>query len=90
MSDSEPATRPAGLPDDARWDPGKTPGFEWKQGSLDADGKRHGLYRSWTRDGVLHAETSWEHGKRHGPNKNFHPDGSVSSVGERALAERLA
>ncbi|MGE5181407.1 MAG: toxin-antitoxin system YwqK family antitoxin, partial [Acidobacteriota bacterium] len=77
--DNSSPPRPPTVPDDARWDPGKQAGFEWKQGALDEHGKRHGVYRSWTRDGVLHAESHYEHGELHGTNKNFHPDGSVSS-----------
>jgi hypothetical protein len=77
--DNSAPQRPPSVPAEARWDPGKHPGFEWKHGELDADGKKHRLYRSWTRDGVLHAETMYEHGELHGTNKNFHPDGTVSS-----------
>jgi len=71
--------RPGSVPAEARWEPGKHPGFEWKLGKIDDAGRKHGLYRSWTRDGVLHAETMYEHGELHGTNKNFHPDGTVSS-----------
>jgi hypothetical protein len=74
--------RPPSVPTDARWDPGKQPGFEWKVGELDGDGKRHGQYRSWTRDGLLHAETTYEHGELHGTNRNYHPDGTIASEAE--------
>jgi hypothetical protein len=77
--DNSAPPRPPSVPPDARWDPGKHPGFEWKHGELDGDGKKHGLYRSWTRDGVLHAESMYDHGELNGTNKNFHPDGTVSS-----------
>ena len=80
--DNSPPARPASVPAEARWDPGKHPGFEWKLGALDEAGKKHGPYRSWTRDGVLHAETVYDHGEIHGTNKNFHPDGTVSSQAE--------
>ena len=66
------------MPIEARWDP-KDAGFEWVLGGIDADGKRHGTYRSWTRDGVLHGECSYDHGKVHGTNRNFHPDGTIAS-----------
>jgi hypothetical protein len=66
------------VPEAARWDP-KDAGFEWVLGSVDADGRRHGVYKSWTRDGVLHGECSYDHGKVHGTNTNFHPDGTVAS-----------
>jgi hypothetical protein len=66
------------VPEDARWDP-KDAGFEWVLGGVDGDGRRHGTYRSWTRDGALHGECSYEHGKVHGTNKNFHPDGTIAS-----------
>jgi hypothetical protein len=77
--DNSVPARPPQVPSEARWDPGKAPGFEWKLGGVDDAGRKHGLYRSWTREGVLHAETMYEHGDIHGTNKNFHPDGSVSS-----------
>ena len=77
--DNSSPPRPPTVPPDARWDPGKHPGFEWKQGGVDEHGRKHGVYRSWTRDGVLHAESQYDHGELHGANKNFHPDGTVSS-----------
>ena len=71
--------RPPTVPGGARWEPGKQPGFEWKLGAIDADGKKHGIYRSWTREGVLHAESTYLHNELHGKNLNFHPDGTVAS-----------
>lgn len=79
--DNSPPARPSTVPEDARWDP-KDPGFEWIVGGVDAEGRRHGLYRSWTRDGRLHGECSYEHGKVHGKNINFHPDGTIASEAE--------
>lgn len=76
-----PRRRPGSLPPDARWDP-EHPGFEWRQGGFDAEGQRHGAYRSWTADGVLHGSCWYEHGALHGANTHYHPDGSVASVGE--------
>jgi hypothetical protein len=76
-----PRKRPRSLPADARWDP-DLPGFEWQQGALDAEGRRHGAYRSWDGDGVLHGACWYEHGKLHGANTTYHADGSVASVGE--------
>jgi hypothetical protein len=76
-----PRHRPRSLPADARWEP-EHPGFEWQQGALDAEGRRHGAYRSWNADGVLHGACWYEHGVLHGANTSYHPDGSVSSVGE--------
>jgi antitoxin component YwqK of YwqJK toxin-antitoxin module len=76
--ENSPPARPPRLPEDARWDP-KDPGFEWVAGGLDDEGRRHGAYRSWTRDGVLHGESNYVHGKVHGKNLNFHPDGTVAS-----------
>jgi len=73
--------RPLTVPADARWDP-KDPGFEWVLGGVDDEGRRHGAYRSWTRDGVLHGECSYAHGKVHGKNTNFHPDGTVASAAD--------
>lgn len=81
--DNSPPARPNTVPEEARWDP-KDPGFEWIVGGVDAQGRRHGLYRSWTRDGRLHGECGYEHGKVHGKNINFHPDGTIASEAEWA------
>jgi hypothetical protein len=79
--ENSPPARPQKVPAEARWDP-KDPGFEWVVGGLDAEGRRHGPYRSWTRDGVLHGKSNYVHGKVHGKNINFHPDGTVASEAE--------
>ncbi len=76
--ENSPPARPVTVPADARWDP-KDPGFEWILGAVDAEGRRHGTYRSWTREGLLHGESNYVHGKVHGKNVNFHPDGTVAS-----------
>ncbi len=76
--ENSPPARPRTVPEGARWDP-KDPGFEWVTGGVDEDGRRHGAYRSWTREGVLHGESNYVHGKVHGKNINFHPDGTVAS-----------
>lgn len=76
--ENSPPARPEGVPEEARWDP-KDPGFEWVLGGLDEEGRRHGPYRSWTRDGRLHGESNYVHGKVHGKNINFHPDGTIAS-----------
>ncbi|HTL37058.1 MAG TPA: hypothetical protein VL326_28180 [Kofleriaceae bacterium] len=76
--ENSPPAHPASVPPEARWDP-KDPGFEWVVGSLDTEGRRHGLYRSWTREGTLHGECNYDHGKVHGKNINFHPDGTIAS-----------
>ena len=74
-------SRPPSVPEDARWDT-EHAGYEWQQGALDDAGKKHGPYRSWTQDGVLHGECAYVHGTLHGSNKNFHPDGTLSSDGD--------
>jgi hypothetical protein len=76
--DNSSPPRPASVPAEARWDP-KEPGFEWVVGDVDSDGRRHGHYRSWTRGGVLHGECGYDHGRVHGVNINFHPDGTPAS-----------
>jgi HEAT repeat protein len=76
--DNSAPPRPHSVPADARWDP-KDVGFEWVLGACDAEGRRHGAYRSWTRDGHLHGECAYDHGKVDGINRNFHPDGTVAS-----------
>jgi len=79
--DNTDLPRPPTVPAEARWDVEHV-GYEWLAGALDDDGKKHGLYRSWTKDGVLHGECTYVHGTLHGSNKNFHPDGSLSSDGD--------
>jgi hypothetical protein len=76
--DNSVPPRPAAVPPEARWDP-KEPGFEWVHGDVDADGRRHGAFKSWTRDGTLHGESHYDHGRVHGKNVNFHPDGTIAS-----------
>ncbi|MEO8845722.1 MAG: hypothetical protein ABI591_09595 [Kofleriaceae bacterium] len=76
--DNSVPPRPAAVPPEARWDP-KEPGFEWVHGEVDADGRRHGAFKSWTRDGTLHGESHYDHGRVHGKNVNFHPDGTIAS-----------
>ena len=87
--DNSVPPRPGNVPADARWDPGRTPGFEWKQGVLDDEGKKHGVHRCWTRDGVLHAETSYAHGEMHGPHRTFHPDGTLALDASYARGVRM-
>src|SRR3569623_1722370 len=67
--DNSAPPRPREVPPDARWDP-KDAGFEWVKGDVDGDGRRHGFYQCWTRDGRLHGECTYEHGNVHGANKN--------------------
>jgi hypothetical protein len=74
--------RPPWVPPDAQWDL-KDRGFEWMSGSLDAEGRRHGTFRSWTSAG-LHTATDYEHGKVHGRNVTFHPDGTIASEADWA------
>lgn len=76
--DNSVPPRPTNVPADARWDP-KEPGFEWVHGELDAESLRHGAFRSWTRAGVLHGESHYDHGRVHGKSINFHPDGTIAS-----------
>ena len=76
--DNSAPPRPRAVPPEARWDP-KDAGFEWVKGDVDGDGRRHGFYQCWTRDGRLHGECTYEHGNVHGTNKNFHPDGTIAS-----------
>jgi hypothetical protein len=66
--------RPASVPSDARWQPD----YDWMHGALDEEGRAHGVHRSWTRDGVLHAEVTYEHGAQHGAHRTFHADGTLA------------
>jgi hypothetical protein len=70
--------RPSSVPADARWDHAQA-GFEWSTGGVDADGRRHGRYRSWARAGHLHGECDYAHGRVHGKNITYHPDGTIAS-----------
>jgi hypothetical protein len=76
--DNTSPPRPPSVPPDARWDHAHT-GYEWWTGSVDGDGRRHGRYRSWTRDGALHGECDYAHGIVHGKNITYHPDGTPAS-----------
>ena len=76
--DNSVPPRPSSVPADARWDP-REPGFEWVHGALDAENRRHGAFRSWTREGVLHGEAHYDHGRIHGKNLTLHPDGTIAS-----------
>lgn len=76
--DNSVPARPAAVPADARWDP-KEPGFEWVQGGTDAEGRRHGAFRSWTRAGLLHGESHYVHGRMHGKHRAYHPDGTIAA-----------
>ncbi|MBV8757724.1 MAG: hypothetical protein JO257_10625 [Deltaproteobacteria bacterium] len=76
--DNSAPPRPRAVPAEARWDP-KDAGFEWVKGDVDGDGRRHGFYQCWTRDGRLHGECTYDHGNVDGTNRNFHPDGTIAS-----------
>ncbi|CAN5506453.1 hypothetical protein BH11MYX1_BH11MYX1_18670 [soil metagenome] len=76
--DNSVPPRPSNVPATVRWDP-KEPGFEWVDGELDAESRRHGAFRSWTREGVLHGQVHYDHGRVHGKNINLHPDGTIAS-----------
>ncbi|MBN2492961.1 MAG: hypothetical protein JXR96_00115 [Deltaproteobacteria bacterium] len=83
MADASSPPRPDSVPEQARWDPDPSdPGFEWVLGEVDQDGERHGRYKFWNREGVLHGTCTYVHGKIEGVNENYHPDGSISSRGE--------
>src|SRR3569832_1344737 len=74
--DNSVPPRPASVPAEARWDP-KEPGFEWEHGELDAEGRRHGAFRSWPRGGALrHEERRDAHGEALSIAK-YRPDGSL-------------
>lgn len=75
---NSPPARPDSVPAEARWEP-RDPGFEWLLGGFDRAARRHGAYRLWTRDGVLHGECTYEHDLVHGVYTTFHPDGSIAS-----------
>jgi antitoxin component YwqK of YwqJK toxin-antitoxin module len=52
--------RPAGVPSTAVY---LSKSATWFDGATDDAGKRHGLWRTWSRDGALVAETEIEHGR---------------------------
>ncbi len=82
-----PIPRPDTVPADARWD--GAVGVEWQTGPVDSDGKKHGSFRGWSRAGVLHSETPYDHGVLHGKQRRFHPDGSIALVSEWARGVEL-
>jgi MORN repeat variant len=75
-----PATpeRPSGVPAEAEWEQRL---FEWQVVPRDAEGRAHGLVRSWRSDGELSKEYEHCAGYRHGAFRRFHPDGSVAREG---------
>ncbi len=73
--------RPESVPDDARYEP-EFAGYEWVQGELDAEGRRHGPCLEWNEEGLLHGKCTYVHGKLHGLNENYHPDGKLASAGQ--------
>lgn len=54
---------------------------EWHASALDADGRLHGPFRAWRADGSLRAIARHHAGKRVDVCWEFHPDGSLFSVG---------
>lgn len=74
--------RPSGVPASARYAADAEPNFRWVEGGLDSGGAKHGPYKSWADAGYLHSECTYEHGKIVGPNRVFHPDGMLASVGD--------
>src|SRR5262245_20161965 len=84
MSDeTPPPPRPASVPETAEWVPmhaaWKRP--LWSDCPLDEDGKKHGLSRKWTPEGLRLNEVPVVHGVQHRTNTVFHPDGTIASVG---------
>ena len=50
-------------------------------GALDADGRRHGAWRTSRPDGTPLATAFYWHGARSGPWRSFHPGGALAEVG---------
>lgn len=75
--------RPAAVPAEGRWEPRDG----WLVGELDERHERHGAYRMWTRDGVLHAECTFDHGSLHGMHTTYHPDGTIASQADWVRGE---
>jgi hypothetical protein len=73
-----PAPRPDGVPAEAAWNE-RT--FEWELVPRDAEGRAHGLVRTWRGDGALAHEYEHRAGERHGAFRRYHPDGSVAREG---------
>jgi hypothetical protein len=70
--------RPAGVPADAEWN---ARSWEWELTPRDAEGRAHGLVRTWRGDGELSSEYEHRAGVREGAFRRFHPDGSVAREG---------
>ena len=51
------------------------------------EGRRHGTFRRFDREGRPVAEDTWRHGRLEGPWRRFHPDGRVAAMGERRAGE---
>jgi antitoxin component YwqK of YwqJK toxin-antitoxin module len=75
-------SRPPGVPASARFEPENEENYRWEEGARNERGERHGPNRSWADAGYLHGECIYVDGKVEGPNRVFHPDGRLASVGE--------
>jgi hypothetical protein len=78
MAAAAPPPRPAALPAEATWNEDL---HEWELASVDAEGRRDGLVRTFRHDGTLKTEFQHRAGQRDGAFRRFHPDGSVAREG---------
>ncbi|HVZ78288.1 MAG TPA: hypothetical protein VG818_09940, partial [Gemmatimonadaceae bacterium] len=69
------------MPPEAEWDAHT---FQWHVIPRDAEGRSHGIVRSWRSDGQLASEYEHRAGELHGAFRRFHPDGSVAREGTYA------
>jgi antitoxin component YwqK of YwqJK toxin-antitoxin module len=77
----EAPPRPTSVPPEAEWD---AQTFQWHVIPRDAEGRSHGIVRSWRSDGQLASEYEHRAGELHGAFRRFHPDGSVAREGTYA------
>ncbi|MFZ5890747.1 MAG: hypothetical protein ACOY0T_06815 [Myxococcota bacterium] len=71
--------RPAAVPSSAHW---SEEDDSWVDGSVDAEGRRHGEYRCFRANGSLRSEIRFDAGVRSGPFRFFHPSGELAREGQ--------
>jgi antitoxin component YwqK of YwqJK toxin-antitoxin module len=71
-------THPRGVPSMAEYDSKEG---RWNHGQKNENGHQHGLYMSWTQDGILVEECEYRNGKREGACKQYSDAGELTEEG---------
>jgi len=57
--------------------------------NYDHQGRKHGLWSFWRKNGELWSETNYSHGKKHGPYRVWHPNGKLQIKGSYFEGEKV-